>query len=762
MAIVETVKIQGDGTDLQATIDKLNAAAEKLAKSIAAVQSQYKDGFDTLANGAKKAGAEINNNLSGSIDKISDSVSGLDNSGFNSISKGASEAALEINNNLSGSIDKVSENIGAMRTDSNKGFGAIANDVSKVSESVAADLGNLSSSVTSDVNKISSAISDLDNSGFNSIVTGANEAASEINNNLNGSIENLSENIDEVFTDSKKGFNAIATDATKASEAIGGIKIEPLKPKIETEEAKEEVEELSDYIKKLITLLSGVQAQSKTSFEKTETAIKEVQKETKKANNTFKETKTSIEGVRQETEKAANSFKDLASSAKSFALVSLALDTAKDAFTANQAVADVFNTALGAVQLSVSRIFDSITKGTPLNLGTIISDSQEIVKLENQAALAAAKRTEAQLQFQLQAEIERQKRDDETKSLQERIDANEKLNNILLTQLETEALYAEQIRDSAQAQYDKIPSIENEVALIQARTELVDLEERVAGQRSEFLMNQMSLNREMITYNELIQKNGDVIYDEYVIISGIEENRRKALDLEYNKQVEILDIEIEIAHQRLKSAAEGTVAQQEAYDAYLQLLQDKSAAESQYARDSKELDREVTAAKFQMAKDGIAAISALSAAFANEDEESKRQQFEFQKKLSLATAVISGIEAVQNAYTTAQKSPYTAAFPGYPYVQAGLAAAFSVAQVASIARTQYDSPDTNFDTGGSGAPSQPQLTPQFNVVGRSGINQLAQSVNERNQQPIQAYVVAGEVTNAQQLARRRARTATFG
>jgi hypothetical protein len=760
MAIVETVKIQGDGTDLQATIDKLNAAAEKLAKSIAAVQSQYKDGFDTLANGAKKAGAEINNNLSGSIDKISDSVSGLDNSGFNSISKGASEAALEINNNLSGSIDKVSENIGAMRTDSNKGFGAIANDVSKVSESVAADLGNLSSSVTSDVNKISSAISDLDNSGFNSIVTGANEAASEIN--LNGSIENLSENIDEVFTDSKKGFNAIATDATKASEAIGGIKIEPLKPKIETEEAKEEVEELSDYIKKLITLLSGVQAQSKTSFEKTETAIKEVQKETKKANNTFKETKTSIEGVRQETEKAANSFKDLASSAKSFALVSLALDTAKDAFTANQAVADVFNTALGAVQLSVSRIFDSITKGTPLNLGTVISDSQEIVKLENQAALAAAKRTEVQLSYQLLAEQARQERDNEFNSIESRIEANDILNDILTEQLEKEKALVEQVVAATQAQYEKIPSIENEVALIQARTELVDIEERVAGQRSEFLMNQMSLNREMVTYNELIQKNGDVIYDEYVIISGIEENRRKALDLEYNKQVEILDIEIEIAHQRLKSAAEGTVAQQEAYDAYLQLLQDKSAAESQYARDSKELDREVTAAKFQMAKDGIAAISALSAAFANEDEESKRQQFEFQKKLSLATAVISGIEAVQNAYTTAQKSPYTAAFPGYPYVQAGLAAAFSVAQVASIARTQYDSPDTNFDTGGSGAPSQPQLTPQFNVVGRSGINQLAQSVNERNQQPIQAYVVAGEVTNAQQLARRRARTATFG
>lgn len=495
------------------------------------------------------------------------------------------------------------------------------------------------------------------------------------------------------------------------------------------------------------------------SVDELNNSIQSVGVESKKA---FDKTEKSVEGVREETEKTNNSFKELVNSAKGLALVSVAMDTAKEAFTANQAVADVFNTALGAVQLSVSRIFDSITKGTALNLGTVISDSQEIVKLENQAALAAAKRTEAQLQFQLQAEIERQKRDDETKSLQERIDANEKLNNILLTQLETEALYAEQIRDSAQAQYDKIPSIENEVALIQARTELVDLEERVAGQRSEFLMNQMSLNREMVTYNELIQKNGEVLQGEDVIVSQIIENRRKALDIEYNQQVKILDVELAIAKQRLQNAAEGTVAQQEAYDAYLQLLNDKNAADVQYAVSSKELDREVTAAKFQMAKDGIAAISALSAAFAGEDEESKKKQFEFQKKLSLATAVISGIEAVQNAYTTAQKSPYTAAFPGYPYVQAGLAAAFSVAQVASIARTQYESPDTNFDTGGSGAPSQPQLTPQFNVVGRSGINQLAQSVNERNQQPIQAYVVAGEVTNAQQLARRRARTATFG
>jgi len=233
------------------------------------------------------------------------------------------------------------------------------------------------------------------------------------------------------------------------------------------------------------------------------------------------------------------------------------------------------------------------------------------------------------------------------------------------------------------------------------------------------------------------------------------------LDNEYKGQVRILDIELQIAKARLDSAAEGTVAQQEAYDAYLQLTRDRAVLDAEYARNSKELDQEVNAARFQMYKDGLSAISQLSAAFAGEDEESKKRQFEFQKKLSLATAVISGIEAVQNAYTTAQKSPYTAAFPGYPYVQAGLAAAFSVAQIASISRTQFESADTGSIDSGSSAASAPTV-PQFNVVGRGGINQLADSVNAINNRPVRAYVVAGEVTSQQNLNRRRARTATFG
>ena len=53
--------------------------------------------------------------------------------------------------------------------------------------------------------------------------------------------------------------------------------------------------------------------------------------------------------------------------------------------------------------------------------------------------------------------------------------------------------------------------------------------------------------------------------------------------------------------------------------------------------------------------------------------------------------------------------------------------------------------------GGGAAPSvQP---PDFNIVGSTGVNQLAEVIGSTTQQPIKAYVVSGEVTSAQELDR---------
>jgi hypothetical protein len=60
--------------------------------------------------------------------------------------------------------------------------------------------------------------------------------------------------------------------------------------------------------------------------------------------------------------------------------------------------------------------------------------------------------------------------------------------------------------------------------------------------------------------------------------------------------------------------------------------------------------------------------------------------------------------------------------------------------------------------GGSGG-----AAPQFNVVGNSGVNQLAETMQGRSAQaPIQAYVVANDVTTAQGLNRNIVTNASLG
>lgn len=67
--------------------------------------------------------------------------------------------------------------------------------------------------------------------------------------------------------------------------------------------------------------------------------------------------------------------------------------------------------------------------------------------------------------------------------------------------------------------------------------------------------------------------------------------------------------------------------------------------------------------------------------------------------------------------------------------------------------------------GGGSAPSGQAgggNAPQFNVVGATGVNQLAGAIAGKEQAPVQAYVVANNVTTAQSLDRNIIRSATLG
>ena len=90
----------------------------------------------------------------------------------------------------------------------------------------------------------------------------------------------------------------------------------------------------------------------------------------------------------------------------------------------------------------------------------------------------------------------------------------------------------------------------------------------------------------------------------------------------------------------------------------------------------------------------------------------------------------------------------------------------SAAQIAMIAAQKYEAPKKNTTAvsppsigGGGQNLTSPTQAPSFNVVGQSGFNQLAGAIG--GQPPVQAFVVAGAVTNQQQLTNATINQATF-
>ena len=187
-----------------------------------------------------------------------------------------------------------------------------------------------------------------------------------------------------------------------------------------------------------------------------------------------------------------------------------------------------------------------------------------------------------------------------------------------------------------------------------------------------------------------------------------------------------------------------------------QAYQDKLDAIAQKAQEDEE---QRNSEALTMVADGFEAMLALSEAFAGDDEDRQRRAFAVQKKMAQASVIASTIEGAQAAYTTAQKSPLTAVFPAYPYVQAGLATAFGLAQLKQIQNQQFDSssPPSGGSRPSGGRPAS-SVSPTFNTVGQSGANVIAESLSNT---PIRAYVVGGDVTTQQELDRNRVKSATL-
>jgi len=141
-----------------------------------------------------------------------------------------------------------------------------------------------------------------------------------------------------------------------------------------------------------------------------------------------------------------------------------------------------------------------------------------------------------------------------------------------------------------------------------------------------------------------------------------------------------------------------------------------------------------------------------------EEEEMAKKQFKFNKALQLGMAIIDAGKAITASLAQAPVAIGPVPNPA-GIASLAFASATSAAQIASIAAQRFQG-STSSPRGVSTpsiATGESQAA-QFNIVGQSGINQIAGALN----QPIQAYVVAQDVTTAQQLDNGIITSATLG
>ena len=177
----------------------------------------------------------------------------------------------------------------------------------------------------------------------------------------------------------------------------------------------------------------------------------------------------------------------------------------------------------------------------------------------------------------------------------------------------------------------------------------------------------------------------------------------------------------------------------------------------QYYQDEEDLRKRNKEFAIKSAFETLDLISNITELFGKKGEKQAKRAFEVQKAAQIATTLGTTYLSATQAYASQFLPLPDPSSPVRGGIAAGLAVASGLANVAKIASQKFEGGGATGGTSVSGSVPDAPSAPQFNVVGDSGVNQLAQL----QQQPTQAYVVSGEVTTAQALDRNRVQNATL-
>lgn len=365
--------------------------------------------------------------------------------------------------------------------------------------------------------------------------------------------------------------------------------------------------------------------------------------------------------------------------------------------------------------------------------------------------------------YDLQAEKLRQVRDDERFTIEERIKANNELKGVLEEQENAMLENAQRILDAKarQLSLDK-DNIEFQKEYIAAQNELVGVQAQVAGFRSEQLMNEMALQRELVDLEISKKENAQEVAEiEAEAAINTETNALKQIEIEETLNQQLYEQRLASLELQKGLYQEGTQAYQDMVSEINILNAERTVQEGEEAKKRQEFEREVQEGKLDLAVGIMGSLNELSQVFMQGNEKAARRAFNINKAVGIAEAVISTASGITKALAQTTDPTPTQSLRFGNAIAVGLAGA---AQVATIASQQFQA------SGGGGnssiqqpsaptAPTSAPRTPNFNVVGQSGTNALLESLQKK---PMKAYVVGGEVTNQQQLDRKKVQTSSLG
>jgi hypothetical protein len=407
-------------------------------------------------------------------------------------------------------------------------------------------------------------------------------------------------------------------------------------------------------------------------------------------------------------------------------------DAAKDAALDFGSALIQVGTGLDAAQQQsfVDGVKDFIAEATTAT-NSALGMAKALVALRNEVALMDVEQKRLQLTYQQEAEIQRQIRDDISKTIEERQNANKKLGEVLDKQIAAEQFAVDKRIELARLELaSNTESIALQVALKEAKLQQAELDERITSQRSEQLTNEKALEKELFDLQQEI---------------------RSSTLLGREKELEDLDIYYEALAEKARLASDTTTDIEGAKNAAIAALKAKFLKE--------DLDKEKAATKLKIdmankekdarlaAASGIATgISSIVSALGNQSKASVA----IQKTLAIAQIAIDTARSISSAIAAATAS---AAATGPGAVVA--TPVFIATQIATVLAAVGQAIGILNSAPGGGSASVPNVNvsataaaaPSFNPV-TTNTTELG-NTNQAELMPIQAFVVETQVTGSQ-------------